>query len=320
MKRFLFSPVCIYGIIIFLAFSLTSCKKTGNQEQKNIKSQDTFCSSKQNEMDTSMCQEETHDDLPALPFVYSSDSSSITVHPRGCSNSITMIMVEGGVFSMGNNDGYNTKPEHRVELSDFFIADKEVTQALWKEIMGTNGSDFAVRLQFPLKPADNISWYDALKFIGELNSLTDLQFRLPTEAEWEYAAKGGNKSCGYTYSGSDNINQVAWWAGNSYNVKPLGPDYGTHYVGTKSPNELGLYDMSGNVWEWCQDWYNDYTRKIQKNPTGPAKGCAKIVRGGCFTSGSSCKNVSRGFKLPDEHSFVGVRLALSSDCANIKEK
>lgn len=198
----------------------------------------------------------------------SSDSSSIIVHPRGCSNSITMIKVEGGVFTMGNNNGFNTKPEHQVELSDFYIADKEITQALWYEIMGTNGSGFAERLQSPLKPADDISWYDALKFIDELNSLTDLHFRLPTEAEWEFAAKGGNRSCGYTYSGSDNINQVAWWAGNAYNVKPLGPDYGTHNVGTKIPNELGLYDMSGNVRKWCQDWYNDYPRKKQKNPTG----------------------------------------------------
>ena len=116
---------------------------------------------------------------------------------------------------MGDHDGYDNKPEHKVEVSNFYIATTEATQSLWREIMGTNGSNLAERLHAPQKPADNISWDDAHQFIDALNSRTDLNFRLPTEAEWEYAAKGGNKSCGYTYSESDYINRVAWWAVNA---------------------------------------------------------------------------------------------------------
>lgn len=313
-KNYLIPILCVCAFISALIgwwiYSSPMCEKKHSEKEAqkhfNIVEQENIQA-------TPLAQEEPcSEDVVNSVSPYSSDSLSIIVHPAGCTNSITMIKVKGGVFLMGSNDGYNNKPKHQVELSDFYIADKEVTQALWTEVMGSNGSDFAKRLQSPQKPADNISWQDAQDFIKVLNILTDLHFRLPTEAEWEFAAKGGNKSCGYVYSGSDNINQVAWWAANAYNVKPLGPDYGTHYVGMKSPNELGLYDMSGNVWEWCQDWYTDYPRKKQKNPTGPATGYAKVVRGGCFTSAGSCKTISRDYMLPDNPHFVGIRLVLSA--------
>lgn len=261
----------------------------------------------------SLTQEESVNEKPIRSIMeYSSDSSTIFFHPRGCSNYITMKRVEGGKFIMGNNKEYGSGPEHEVELSNFYIADTEVTQSLWKEIMGSSGSFMAERYQSPLKPADNVTWDDAHSFINALNSLTDQIFRLPTEAEWEFAARGGNKSVGYTYSGSDDINSVAWYGRNTYCVKPLGPDYGTHYVGTKRPNELGLYDMTGNVWEWCEDWHANYTKKQQRNPIGPKTGRAKIVRGGCFKSGESlCTVTHREWMWPDENHWVGVRLALS---------
>lgn len=259
----------------------------------------------------SMYQEDKDDNLPTKPFTFSADSSFITIHPTGCTP-FMMIKVEGGVFTMGNNEEYDSGPEHEVELSDFYIAETEVPQSLWKDIMGNSGSALLERNQSPKKPADGVSWDDAQAFIKALNSLTGQEFRLPTEAEWEFAAKGGNKSCGYKYSGSYDIGSVAWYGRNAYNVKPLGPDYGTHYVGEKRPNELGLYDMSGNVWEWCQDWHKDYSRKRQKNPKGPSTGRAKVVRGGCFKSSESlCTVTRRKWMWPEENSFVGVRLALS---------
>ena len=191
--------------------SLTiTCKNLHFSTSNEIKSTSHY------EERLSSTQNESVDEEPITSVLtYSSDSSSITVHPRGCYNSITMIWVEGGVFSMGDHDGYDNKPEHKVEVSNFYIATTEATQSLWREIMGTNGSNLAERLHAPQKPADNISWDDAHQFIDALNSRTDLNFRLPTEAEWEYAAKGGNKSCGYTYSESDYINRVAWWAVNA---------------------------------------------------------------------------------------------------------
>lgn len=312
MNKIIFSPVCRYGVFLFMALSLANCKKNGNQESELSEGHDTICSFNQNEENPLIHQEGAHDDSPVLSFVYSADSSSITINPRGCISSFTMIKVEGGAFTMGNNDEYGAGPEHIVELSDYYIAITEVTQSLWKEIMGTNGSNFAEQLQSPRKPADNVTWEDAQSFINALNLLTGLTFRLPTEAEWEYAAKGGKKSLGYYYSGSDNIEKVAWYGRNAYTVKPLGPDYGTHYVGTKSPNELGLYDMSGNVWEWCQDWHKDYSKRKQKNPVGPTTGSAKVVRGGCFTCHENlCTVTHRKWMWPNDKSFVGVRLALS---------
>lgn len=150
-----------------------------------------------------------------------------------------------------------------------------------------------------------VSWKDCLKFIAKLNRMTGLQFRLPTEAEWEYAARGGNKSKGYQYSGSDNLEEVAWYDENSGKR--------THQVGTKKANELGIYDMSGNVMEWCQDWFGFYVGSLRKDPSGPYTGTFRINRGGCWYSYPwYCRSSSRNKQSPDDSYFnLGLRLALS---------
>lgn len=178
-----------------------------------------------------------------------------------------MVYVAGGTFMMGataEQDRYvrDETPAHRVTLSGYYIGQTEVTQELWYAVMGTNPSEFT---RFSLNPVENVSWDDCQEFIKKLNQLTGINFRLPTEAEWEYAARGGNKSNGYKYSGSNSIGKVAWHNGNS--------GYGTHKVGIKAPNELGIYDMSGNVYEWCSDWYSSsyYSSSPSTNPTGPPR-------------------------------------------------
>ena len=185
----------------------------------------------------------------------------------------------------------------------------EVTQALWKAVMGSNPS----RFKGDDRPVECVSWNDCQTFINKLNSLTSQHFRLPTEAEWEFAAKGGNKSNGYTYSGSNNIDNVAWYTVNAYDKGSSSPDYGTHDVKTKSPNELGIYDMSGNVWEWCQDWYGDYSSSSQTNPTGPSSGSSRVLRGGgwCYDA-TNCRTAYRDCITPTGTSYrLGLRLALS---------
>ena len=161
-----------------------------------------------------------------------------------------MIPVEGGTFTMGSNingSWSNAYPEHTVTLSDYSIGQTEVTQELWIAVMGNNPSHFKGD---PQRPVERVTWDDCQSFINELNKLTGRHFKLPTEAQWEFAARGGNQSMGFTYSGSNNLNDVAWYENNSNNS--------THPVATKTPNELGLYDMSGNVQEWCQDWCGYY--------------------------------------------------------------
>jgi len=174
-----------------------------------------------------------------------------------------MVYVEGGTFTMGGtseqgSDAFDDeKPTHRVTLSAFHIGKYEVTQGLWREVMGSNPSLNKAGDDYPV---ERVSWEDCQEFVRKLNARTGLKFRLPTEAEWEYAARGGRKSRGYKYSGSNSLGDVAWYEANSGG--------GTHPVGRKSPNELGLYDMSGNVWEWCQDWYGDYGSSSQTDPAG----------------------------------------------------
>ena len=222
---------------------------------------------------------------------------------------IDMVRVEGGTFTMGSPDSdprakIDEKPAHRVELSSYCIGRYAVTQKLWTEIMGSNPS---YRIGDDL-PVHCVSWNDAQEFIRKLNVRTGRCYRLPTEAEWEFAARGGNMSRGYEYSGSDNIDDVAWYNVNS------GRD-GICAVGLKSPNELGLFYMSGNIWEWCQDWKEFYMRggSLQVNPAGPSSGFSRAQRGGCGISDAwVCRVTYRGYGGPDDRlAGNGFRLALS---------
>lgn len=212
-----------------------------------------------------------------------------------------MIHVDGGTFEMGDNSF--GKPTHKVTLSPFYIAETVVTQALWKTVMVRNPSPSYN--EGACNPVENVSWDDCQKFIESLNKMTGLTFRLPTEAEWEFAARGGNNSKRTVYCGSDNIDDVAWHSANSANR--------THPVAQKKPNELGLYDMSGNVWEWCEDYYEPYTPKYQVNPHGPKFGSKRVVRGGSWNYSEKCCIVwSRNCHTQNAHlNGYGLRLAMS---------
>lgn len=194
------------------------------------------------------------------------------------------------------------KPIHQVTLSNYYIGRTVVTQSLWIAVMGTNPSEF----KGPNKPVENISWHDCQVFISKLNALTDKVFRLPTEAEWEFAARGGNLSRHYRYSGSDTLANVAWYGINSKKNT-------TSDVAKKQPNELGLYDMSGNVYEWCSDWYGDYSCFAQHNPMGAKVGEERVARGGSWVDSSVlCRTSSRMNIFADaKGDYIGLRLALS---------
>ena len=248
-------------------------------------------------------------------------------------NGITfnMIKVEGGTFKMGaqstdpNGENYdseaweNEQPVHSVTLDDYYIGETEVTQELWEAVMGTTieqqrqeveeylGFDCDLYGQGSTYPMYYISWEECQEFIAKLNQLTGKDFRLPTEAEWEYAARGGNKCRGYKYAGSNSIDEVAWYEANAYYVAA----YGTHPVGTKSPNELGLYDMSGNVYEWCSDRNGEYLSFSQTNPTGPTSGSFRVLRGGSWNFNAQNCRVSNRCDHPDFRDLNnGFRLAL----------
>ena len=220
-----------------------------------------------------------------------------------------MVFVNGGKFTMGataeqGSDAFgDEKPAHSVALSDFYISKCEVTQAQWYAVMGS----YAEYYTDEDRPVEKVSWKDVQKFIKKLNAQTGKNFRLPTEAEWEYAARGGCQSKGYKYSGSDILGDVAWSKHNSKSK--------THTVGQKAPNELGIYDMNGNVWEMCQDWYGEYRNSAQSNPKGPNSGSERVLRGGsCGVSAMFCR-ISKRYKIsPDEgHYGVGFRLACSAE-------
>ena len=221
--------------------------------------------------------------------------------------SIEMVRVEAGTFTMGataemGEPWDDEKPAHQVTLTnDYYIGKYEVTQALWHTVMGKNPSDF----KGDNLPVEKVSWKDCQKFLSKLNRITGKTFRLPTEAEWEYAARGGNKSRGYQYSGSNNLSDVAWYTANSGSK--------THAVGTKQPNELGIYDMTGNVWEWCQDWYGKYSSSSQVNPTGANSGSGRVRRGGSWSSNArGCRSSYRASRTPDyRYGNLGLRLVLS---------
>ena len=217
----------------------------------------------------------------------------------------TMILVRGGTFTMGgtSSDPYiysDEFPTHQVTLSTFAIGQTEVTQALWEMVMGSNPSNHSGTNL----PVEMVSWNDCQEFITKLNQMTGKNFRLPTEAEWEYAARGGNKSQGYKYSGSNNVDEVAWYFSNSGNA--------SQPVGTKSPNELGIYDMSGNVYEWCSDWYGAYNADAQTNPTGPAIGTERNFRGGNYQEDYITQHVSfrNSGAVTTKRRTIGMRLAL----------
>ena len=220
-----------------------------------------------------------------------------------------MLPVSGGTFRMGcTSEQQSCEPDeypvHEVRVKDFYLAETEVTQALWKAVMGDNPS----RFKGDSLPVESISWNDTRDFIARLNRLTGQRFRLPTEAEWEYAARGGRKSSSTLYSGSDVLTEVAWCGENSGSR--------THAVGTRRPNALGLYDMTGNVWEWCSDWYRVYADSAQANPQGPADGKYRMHRGGCWSNIESVCHISyRLYKgaLPERrYDVVGMRLALET--------
>ncbi len=217
-----------------------------------------------------------------------------------------MVYVQGSTFMMGataeqGSDAYDAeRPVHQVTLSSFSICRYEVTQEEWQAVMGNNPSNF----KGSKRPVENVSWNDCQEFIRKLNTMTGKQFRLPTEAEWEFASRGGIKSQGYKYSGSNNLNSVAWYADNSGNT--------THDVGLKSPNELGIYDMSGNVWEWCSDWYGNYSSSSQTNPTGTYSGSFRVSRGGGWSFNARyCRSSNRFCHTPSiSNPDLGLRLAL----------
>lgn len=214
------------------------------------------------------------------------DGNNIVYTVNGTVYLYNMVRVDGGTFQMGaqNKDSirenYDSKacndesPGHRVTVNSFYIGQTEVTQALWNAVMGSEGDWSSKYGKGNNYPAYRVSYEDCKSFISKLNSRTGMSFRLPTEAEWEFAARGGNSSLGYKYSGSDNPDVVAWYDDNS--------GFMTHPVAQKQANELGLYDMSGNVWEWCNDWYGMYSSTPEMNPLGPALGSERVVRGGSW--------------------------------------
>lgn len=228
-----------------------------------------------------------------------------------------MILVEGGTFTMGDNsyeyrywspvdETEYSATEHQVTLSDYYIGQTEVTQALWEAVMGDLPSVVSYRADNkPIKA----NWDEWQEFIDRLNKLTGLKFRMPTEAEWEYAAMGGNRSRGYVYAGSNDLDEVAWYRENS------GGSY--QPVATKKPNELYLYDMSGNAAEWVYDWSAPYPSTPQTNPTGPRRGKAHITRGSEAIQSIELEDffrIKQRFERNPEYNFdQGLRLALSAE-------
>ena len=236
-------------------------------------------------------------------------SSSVTPKQKEVLSRLVgnMVQVDGGRFQMGGTpeqgsdaDSYE-KPVHEVTLSDYYMGKYEVRQSEWEAVMGNNPSYF----KGDDLPVENVSWEDCHEFIGRLNALTGLSFKLPTEAQWEYAARGGSLSKSYKFSGSNDLEEVGWYGSNSGNY--------THRVGEKQPNELGLYDMSGNVWEWCEDWYGDYSSDSQSDPIGAVSGSFRVYRGGSRNSGARLCRVSyRLYNAPNRrNSFLGFRLVCS---------
>ena len=299
-----------------------------------MKSVDEFFDALQSNDDSTDVAESRSDDDEATRVISSMEGNARggrdgdvqTFEVNGIS--FDMVLVKAGTFTMGATPEMKEpfdweKPAHKVTLTkDYYMGRTEVTQALWQAVMGSNPSHFkdlsGSQSSFWQKlwgskstekscnlPVEQVSWDDCQQFIKKLNALTGKNFRLPTEAEWEFAARGGNQSQHFQYSGSNNLDDVAWYDGNS-NSEP-------HPVGTKQPNELGLYDMSGNVWEWCNDWYEDYSSDAQTDPKGPSNGSYRVFRGGGWGDvARDCRSSIRIGNAPDFSCIVlGLRLALS---------
>jgi len=255
----------------------------------------------------------------ALTFAFVSCSSSDddndsedSVDKTAIANRIVqnMVKVDGGTFTMGYDsyvvDGVEHKAHsydamHQVTLSSYYICKYPVTQKEYEAIMGTNPSKWVGENI----PVNKVTWAECQNFISALNKLTNHTFRLPTEAEWEFAARGGNRSQNYTFAGSNNINEVAWYLDNS--------DSTLHAVGLKKPNELGIYDMTGNVCEWCNDWANNYPEEAVTNPTGPTTGNYRILRGGSYCWETYlCAVYYRHWEDPAiRYNNIGFRLAFT---------
>lgn len=257
--------------------------------------------------ETTLAKEQA--DKPQTQFKKQQQESAIAVTPFKTDN---MVLIKGGTFNMGCNkekdlDGEcssDESPVHSVTLSDFYIGKYEVTRAEWRQVMGDEPST-AGRKDCDQCPVESVSWNKVVQiFLTKLNAQTGQQYRLPTEAEWEYAARGGQQSKGFWFAGSDNLDELAWYEFHHENIY-------THPVGQKKANELGLFDMNGNVWEWCSDWKGNYSANSQKNPTGPEKGDYRVIRGGSWNAGPQHNRVSyRGSLTPTyKTETIGFRLA-----------
>ena len=259
----------------------------------------------EHEQDTQYIYDNEHNETSTETiYNHNIDYDTKTIAVNGVA--FKMVKVKGGTFQMGATTEQGSeaekdeKPVHTVILSDYYIGQTEVTQELWQAVMGDNPAFFKGNSQ---RPVENVSWKDCQEFIQKLNRLTGLQFRLPTEAEWEFASRGGVKSKGYKYSGSNDADAVAWYGENSSSK--------THPVATKQPNELGLYDMSGNVYEWCSDRYGQYSSTEQINPKGFFIGFFRVLRGGSWFTSSNVRSSNRFYYSPSyRYNFFGLRLAL----------
>jgi formylglycine-generating enzyme required for sulfatase activity len=263
------------------------------------------------------------------------NSGESTVRIENYADSVTreivnsMIFVEGGTFTMGctseqgGDCNKNEKPAHSVTVNSFYIGMYEITQAQWRAIMGKD------RGKAGDLPVEMVSWNDVQEFILKLNAKTGKQYRLPTEAEWEFAARGGTKSKGYKYSGSNNLDDVAWHRDNCrvktrFNETRLAEEAGVfnkngfltaHPVGTRQANELGIFDMTGNAWEWCEDWYDKYNSSPSTNPRGPSSGSRRVFRGGGWFYPAKFARVTLRSSAPPgfRHITIGFRLACSTE-------
>lgn len=248
--------------------------------------------------------------LAGMAFSHASAQDSVVRVDLPDGQRMELVWVEGGTFTMGSNDARgvdkryeSTRPEHTVGVGGCYMGRYEVTQGQWRAVMGENPSHFTGSDSLPV---EQVTWADAQRFVTLLSQLTGFLFRLPTEAEWEYAARGGNRADGQPYAGCDrnHLPEYAWFCVNS--------EGHTHPVGRLRPNALGLYDMGGNVAEWCSDWMAPYMEAAQKDPRGPKEGDSRVLRGGHYNSTSpGCAVFDRGWYVPTgKTEYYGLRVAM----------